>query len=235
MDEEPSKIEQNGRTMTFLKISRTMIVSTVIAAILSVGLAPTTPATAATSASLNDTQITALRQVNSKFNEVVTLQGDFIQTGPQGERAEGRFFIHKPGKIRFEYAPPSQLLVVSNGVWVGVTDKSDNYTDRYPLRTTPLHLLLTKNIDLMQDSRVEEIYVENGLITLVLEDLSADAIGKLTMLFDAQSLDLYQWIVEDAQGLETIVTLTNVELNQPVSGRQFVIPEDKRFDASSRD
>lgn len=216
--------------MTFLSIVRTAIASASLAAVVAIAPYPTSITDASANTALSETQLTALKQVNTKFNQVVTLQGEFLQTGPYGERAEGRFFISKPGKIRFEYSPPSQLLVVSNGVWVGVTDKSDNFTDRYPLRTTPLHLLLTKNIDLLQDTRVEEIFVENGLITLVLEDVSVDAIGKLTMLFDAQTLDLYQWIVQDAQGLETIVTLTNVEQNEPVSERQFVIPKDNRSD-----
>ena len=178
---------------------------------------------------LDDTQLAAVDEVNRKFNEMTTLQGNFIQVGPYGERAEGRFFLQKPGKIRFEYAPPSQLLVVSNGVWVGVTDKADKTTDRYPLRTTPLHLLLTQEIDLFEDTKIAEVYNDNGLITLVLEDVSGEAIGRLTLLFDAETLDLYQWIVTDAQGLDTVVTLTDVKEDEPANEVLFVIPEDERF------
>ncbi|MCG8447012.1 MAG: outer membrane lipoprotein carrier protein LolA [Hyphomicrobiales bacterium] len=208
------------------------------AAILALSLAG--PGMAATNdadedVQLDATQLAAVGEVNRKFNEVTTLQGNFIQVGPHGERAEGRFFLQKPGKIRFEYAPPSQLLVVSNGVWVGVTDRADKTTDRYPLRTTPLHLLLTQEIDLFEDTKIAEVYNDNGLITLVLEDVSGEAIGRLTLLFDAETLDLYQWIVTDAQGLDTVVTLTDVKEDEPANETLFVIPDDERYKRFDRD
>jgi outer membrane lipoprotein-sorting protein len=40
---------------------------------------------------------------------VQTMIGDFVQVGPDGRRVEGKVYLQKPGRIRFEYNPPSPI------------------------------------------------------------------------------------------------------------------------------
>ncbi|WP_262423200.1 LolA family protein [Brevundimonas denitrificans] len=54
-------------------------------------------------------------RVSSWFQGVRAARGNFVETGPGGRRAEGRYFIQRPGKMRFEYSNPEGLLVVADG------------------------------------------------------------------------------------------------------------------------
>src|SRR6202035_5321103 len=59
------------------------------------------------STAFDDRQRALVDKVSSYLSNVQTLVGDFVQVGPDGRRAEGQFFILKPGKVRFDYNPPN--------------------------------------------------------------------------------------------------------------------------------
>lgn len=179
--------------------------------------------------SLDPVQTQLVRDINRHFNQTDRLEGDFVQIGPSGERAEGKFYLWKPGRMRFEYKPPSPLLIVANGRWVGISDMQERTTERYPLRTTPLKLLLADEIDLMDDSTIRDVKADADLVTLVLEESAGEAVGRLTMLFDTATLELRQWIVTDAQGLDTSVSLYNTTYGRERERMMFVIPDYDRI------
>jgi outer membrane lipoprotein-sorting protein len=176
-------------------------------------------------AALSAAETQALQQINAQVNATRNLQGTFVQVGPHGERSQGQFYLAKPGKVRFEYAKPSSTVVVSNGRWVGISDTKARTTERYPLASTPLKLLLSDNLNLLRDVRILDVAVESDLITLVMEENSSDKIGKLTLMFDPRTYQLKQWVVTDAQGLDTSVALYDVAAGQQAKNTLFVIPE----------
>ena len=90
-------------------------------------------------------------------NGVTTLEGNFVQVGHDGELSEGQFYLRRPGRIRFEYQPPNQALVIADGTWVGVYDTRLNTLDRIPLGQTPLSILLKKRVDLRRENAVRGI------------------------------------------------------------------------------
>lgn len=152
----------------------------------------------------------ALWNITSYFNRFKTMEGDFIQFGPHGEQSEGAFFISRPGKIRFQYRPPVKLDVISDGKNVSILNTRTMTQDFYPLNKTPLRYLLADNIDLMQPGLVDEVREESDLVAVVIVEKSKLVSGKLTLVFDRQSYELKQWIVTDAQGLNTSVAVYNV-------------------------
>ncbi len=77
--------------------------------------------------------LAAVDMVNRFLNDIRTLQGDFVQVAPNGEVTEGRFFLERPGKIRFHYAEPSHLQVISDGFWVAIQNRRLKTTEKYPL------------------------------------------------------------------------------------------------------
>lgn len=151
-----------------------------------------------------------LADITSYFNRFQTMEGDFIQFGPHGEQSEGIFHIARPGKIRFQYKPPVKLDVISDGRNVSVLNTRTMTQDFYPLNKTPLRYLLAENIDLSAQGLVDEVRMEPDLIALVIVEKSKLVNGKLTLVFDRHSYELKQWIVTDAQGLNTSVAVYNV-------------------------
>ena len=83
-----------------------------------------------------------LARISAYINALDTAEGDFVQIAPNGETSDGRFYISRPGRIRFEYTPPNPALVVSDGVWVVVYDMRNCSKQTAPLSATPLELLL---------------------------------------------------------------------------------------------
>ena len=73
-----------------------------------------------------------LTRITNYLNGISTMQGTFVQIGPDGDLSEGTFYMRRPGRVRFEYNPPNPTLIVADGFWVAVTDTVDNSFDRFP-------------------------------------------------------------------------------------------------------
>ncbi len=171
-----------------------------------------------------------LARANASLNDMQSVSGDFIQVGPSGERAEGKFYLLRPGKLRFEYNAPSNLQIIADGFWVAIQDRKLKTTEKYPLATTPLKLILARNVDLSRDAHVRDVHVQEGFVTVTLEARSVDAVGSLILIFDSESYDLRQWTVTDAQGLDTSIALTNLTSTDALERKLFRIIEDNTID-----
>lgn len=152
----------------------------------------------------------AAQKIADHFSSVQTMSGEFVQFGPRGEQTGGKFFIQRPGKIRFDYEAPSSTTVVSDGRSVVVENVKLKTADLYPLSKTPLKLLLDDNIDLSGD-KVKSVKEEADLTTIQLADKSVFGSARITMMFDPKSYDLRQWTITDAQGKDTTVMIFNVK------------------------
>lgn len=177
--------------------------------------------------SLNEEDRVALAEASAYLASLENLQGDFLQVGPDGSVAEGRFYLRRPGKLRFEYAPPENLLVVADGTWVAVKD-SAAAAQRYPIASTPLGLILAKNVNLEEKARVLNVEEQPGSLLIALADRSGEAPGQITLIFDRPKMQLRQWVVTDVQGLQTTVALRNVETGVRADNALFVLRDDQR-------
>jgi hypothetical protein len=100
-------------------------------------------------ASFDAKQRAMLDKVSNYLSSVQTMVGNFVQVGPDGRRVDGNFSIQKPGKVRFQYNPPSPIDIIADGSSVVVRDRSLETADFYPLSQTPLRYLLADHIDLV--------------------------------------------------------------------------------------
>src|SRR5258706_1846915 len=140
------------------------------------------------------------------LSSVQVLSGEFAQIGPDGRQSKGQFYVQKPGKVRFDYDPPSRIDIVADGSSVVVRDRKLATQDVYPLSQTPLRFLLADRIDLLKDTTVTAVSADDTYVTVVVEERHA-VIGtsKLMMMFGSKDFQLKQWIVTDPQGYDTTV------------------------------
>jgi len=176
-----------------------------------------------------------LDKISGYLSSVQTLVGNFVQIGPDGRRVEGTFYLQKPGKVRFEYKPPSPIDIIADGASVVVNDRSLETHDFYPLSQTPLRYLLADRIDLLRDTDVVSVSADDTFITAVIEETKI-AIGtsRLMMMFDAKSLQLKQWTVTDPQGLDTTVAVYNLDATKKPDPNLFVINYPAPVDTGQR-
>lgn len=170
-----------------------------------------------------------LARISAYLNSISTLEGEFVQVDPDGVLSEGQFYIHRPGRIRFEYRQPNPALVIADGFWVGVVDKRYDQVNRYPLNETPLNLILKDDIDLANEGAVKRIERSDGQMRIVAQDPQRRDSGSITMVFADNPLELRQWIVDDTQGRATTVALSSTRANIPAAPENFVIPESARL------
>lgn len=165
----------------------------------------------------------ALAAISEKFSGVKTMNGEFVQFGPSGDRTQGKFYIARPGKVLFQYDAPTTVSVVADGESVLIHDKKLQTYDLWPLSKTPLRFLLDSNLDLRRFDKVRSVKVEPDLIQVVIVDDSKFGGGRLTLFFDKESYELRQWTVTDEQGLDTSVAIYNVETGNRLAADLFKI------------
>jgi outer membrane lipoprotein-sorting protein len=150
------------------------------------------------------------QRIADHFARVRTMMGEFVQFGPRGEQTGGKFFIERPGKVRFNYEAPSTFRVMSDGTTLVLENTKLRTADVYPLSKTPLKLLLDDKIDL-SGGKVRSVKEEADLTTIQLADKSMFGDSTITMMFDPASYELRQWTITDAQGKDTTVMIFNVQ------------------------
>jgi len=141
-------------------------------------------------------------------------QGGFRQANPNGSTQTGRFYLQKPGRIRFEYDAPKGAMVIADGTWVGVFDpKSNRNPTRYPLDKTPLGLLLRDRLSLTEPGLVLGATQGAGGIDITVVDPRAPDAGRMVMTFAPSPVVLKQWEITTKAGARTRVVLTDMTTN----------------------
>jgi outer membrane lipoprotein-sorting protein len=189
--------------MTTKKFRRVRLAALAVALFIQGGIA-------AAGTALTEQQGALLDKVETYLNDMRNLKGEFTQVGPAGTISTGVFYISKPGKMRFEYAPPNPFLVVSDGRWVTVKNEAKNKADQYPVSATPLNLILAENVDL-QSAEVMSVEEKEGAVWVTIESKDKIVPGQLVLIYDLTQSTLQQWIVVDGQGRKTTVSIANVE------------------------
>ncbi|MBB4954919.1 outer membrane lipoprotein-sorting protein [Agrobacterium vitis] len=180
--------------------------------------------TAATPAFAQAESSTAQR-IADHFASVKTMMGEFVQFGPRGDQTAGKFYLERPGKLRFNYEQPSPMRVISDGRNVAIGNMKMKTWDVYPLSKTPLSLLLSDRIDLGHQM-VRQVKEEQDLTTIVLGDKSIFGDQTITLMFDPKTFELRQWTVTDAQGKDTSVMIFNVQQGVNFDEKVFEVPYD---------
>lgn len=173
---------------------------------------------------LDARQVELVKKVNDYFNALDNLRGAFLQTTSDNKRLKGKFFIKKPGRVRFEYAPPSRQLIISDGQQISIQDLDIKTDDRIMVDKTPFRVLFKKDVDLLRDARILEVQEAADLMIVGLQDISKDASGKIRLFMALEpGLELKEWVTTDAQGLDTRLEVHGLDKSQPVDAALFKI------------
>jgi outer membrane lipoprotein-sorting protein len=182
------------------------------------------PSHAAKPISISAEQAASINAISKFINSFKTMQGEFTQISPKGNLSRGVFFIAKPGKMRFEYAPPNPFLIVSDGKWLTIKNTKKEKGDQFPLSQTPLRLVLGNKVDILKDTHIIDFEEQDGLTSVTLEDKASTlAGGQLTLVYDQNRKALQQWVVIDGKGRRTTVTLENMVAGIETDPKLFVV------------
>lgn len=157
-------------------------------------------------------QGTDVSAIDTYLRNLRSAEGRFSQTNPDGSTQTGRFFLQKPGRIRFEYDAPAGSMVIADGTNVGVFDpKSNRNPTRYPLSRTPLQILLREDLSLREPGMVLGATRDAEGTHLTVVDPRQPQAGRMVLTFAENPVRLLRWQVQTPNGQRTSVALTDMQ------------------------
>lgn len=173
-------------------------------------------------------QAEVIARVEAYFNAMTTFRARFLQIAQGGASAEGTAWIWRPSRMRFEYDPPEPtLLIAANGQFFHF-DRELQQPTVVPLSSTPLSVLLRSPLRLSGDVTVAGVERARGLVAVTVFRTAQPSEGRITLILEENPMVLRQWVVLDAQGRSTRVTLTQIETGQRFDPFLFAF-NDPRF------
>jgi outer membrane lipoprotein-sorting protein len=166
----------------------------------------------ATPALAQDKAVAEIRMAEEYFKNLKTVKSRFIQTSPDGTQKRGQFYLNRPGKLRFEYDPPSKDFVVADGVFIYFYDGEMKQQTNAPISQTLADFLLRENLKLSGDLKVTKVMRAGGYIQITLIQTKEPKAGELTLAFtDAKKPQLKKWRIVDSVGNITETELFDMQ------------------------
>lgn len=168
----------------------------------------------------------SLSAISNYLNALETAEARFEQINDDGSISTGTVYIKRPGKMRFEYDPPQKALVLASANAVYIFDgKSNQAPTTYPLRRTPLSIILGRNVNLGQADMVVGHAFDGTATLITAQDPRNREYGSIQMKFTDAPVQLRQWIVHDSGGGQTTIILEDLKTGGSLPNRLFNPPE----------
>ncbi len=171
-----------------------------------------------------------LEQVRQYFKSLKTLRGRFLQAASNGSVASGKLYLSRPGRLRFEYDPPTPILMVADGIFLIYVDKNLKQVTHILLGSTPIGILVQDEVKLSGDITVTRVQRSPGVLRVTIKDTEEPEKGSITLAFSRAPFALRKWTVVDARNIATDVTLTGVETDVLLDKELFIFREESLKD-----
>lgn len=149
--------------------------------------------------------------IENYLNGITTLSARFTQTSSDGSSLPGNFLLKRPGRMRFQYDAPIEDFIVADGLLVYRYDAEMKQQSSVPISKSLADFFLRPNLRLSGDINVTGMFRKDGMLQLTLVQAKEPEAGKLTLLFFENPLQIAGWRVDDAQGITTMIQLTEVK------------------------
>lgn len=154
----------------------------------------------------------SLKQISGYLNDIKAAEGSFTQINADGTISTGTIALKRPGRVRFDYAPPERALVMASAGAVYILDRKLNARpDTYPLSQTPLSIILARNVDLGKAGMVVGHSYDGTATTVTAQDPDRPEYGTIQLKFTGDPVELRQWVITDGNRSQTTVILGGLE------------------------
>jgi outer membrane lipoprotein-sorting protein len=165
-----------------------------------------------------------IARIEGYLNGLGTVKASFQQYVENEGLAFGRIYLRRPGRLRVEYDPPSEILLVADGTLLSYYDAELNHIEQVPLNLSPMWFLLRENVSLGGDVTVTLFKkAANALLIGLVQSDEPDA-GSVVLEFGDKPLELRQWTLTDSAGSQVRVGLYDAEFGVPLQNALFATP-----------
>lgn len=166
-----------------------------------------------------------IARIEAYLNKIETVKSDFVQLASGGRFAQGVIYIERPNRLRIDYRNPATMQIYANGTWLIHVDTELEAVTHVPISSTPAGFLVSEKIRLSGDVTVDRVGRGEKTISIELVQTSDPEAGRFVLTFADKPLQLRQWTVIDAQGVQTNVQLVSPAFNGPVPRDVFVFDD----------
>lgn len=177
----------------------------------------------ATNAKADDRINDIVAKVEHYLNGLTTVTSKFTQVAPDGNIAEGVFYLQRPGKMRWEYDPPVPIVMVGKDGTLTYYDKELQQTNHIPIKDTLAGFLTRERISLTDNIVIDSIEQDAGMVRVALHQKSAPDEGGLTLEFAEAPFRLNSMSITDATNQETRIAFSGAVFGQPIDQKKFDI------------
>ncbi|MEM8553751.1 MAG: outer membrane lipoprotein carrier protein LolA [Pseudomonadota bacterium] len=166
----------------------------------------------------------SLSTISDYINGLDTVEANFLQTNADGSQDPGRLSIKRPGRARFDYDDPSEVVVVIGAGSIAIFDEyTTDAPEQYPLRRTPLNLILGRDVDLVGSPMVVDHRASGDRTLVIAQDPDNPETGQIGLYFEENPVRLAEWILVNGAGEQTRVQLSNFVDRDRLPDRMFSI------------
>lgn len=178
----------------------------------------------------------SLDEISAYLKGIGSAQTSFTQINEDNSISTGTLMIKRPGRARFEYDPPEATLVMAGGGQIAIFDlKSNEPPEAYPLRRTPLWLILERNVNLKERDMIVGHDYDGTVTTVTAQDPKNPDRGAIALQFTSDPIALRQWVIFDGYGNETTVVLDPFDRDVTLENKLFNITRMTSIVAPKRD
>jgi outer membrane lipoprotein-sorting protein len=178
-------------------------------------------------AALSETDKVDVARIEGYLNGLSTVKASFQQYTNSEGLAFGRIYLRRPGRLRVEYDPPSEIVLVADGTLLSYYDSELNHIEQVPLNLSPMWFLLRRNVKLGGDVTVTQFQRRSGSIMIGLVQSDEPDAGSVQLEFGDKPLELRQWTIIDPAGTEVRVGLYDAEFGGQLANELFATPRKK--------
>ncbi len=170
--------------------------------------------------------INSVERAEDWFNKIATISADFTQVASDGTSAEGKLLFKRPSRMKITYGDSNDLQLITSKVWLHVDRPDEKLLTSYPLSETPLSLILAAKVSLRLDGyKTRVMPSSSGIVQIMITKDEGEGAGELTLEFSEKPFQFRRWIVVDATGIQTSVTLQNLVFDTPIPNAAFILPD----------
>ena len=160
-------------------------------------------------------------KIENFFENLQTLEANFIQVSPSGDVSNGKIYLDLPGKMRIDYENPDNLLITCQGFWIVIQDRDSKTTNNVPLKSSHFSIFLEDKSILNNENFKTKYSVTSGVISLEIKSREKDKLEGIVLEFSENPFNLKKWIILDTFGESTTVLIQNAKYNNELSHLLF--------------
>ena len=176
----------------------------------------------------------SIREVETYLTGLTTIIADFSQIAPDGSLTSGKFYLKRPGKMRWQYDPPTPILMVANDTFLTFYDYELDQRSDIPLEDTLAGFLARKSLAFGKDVVVTQLVQGSGSLRLTMQQAKKPDDGALTLEFSTGPLQIHNMKVVDSTGQETSISLANSRYGIPLDDELFRLENRFKPDVSKK-